>query len=322
VAITAAIVVLIALGSTFIFVPHNAIDLLPAPDGYRKTFKFGLHIVVPFIEQAATISENNPTMSSTSAKVKWMTTTRSGPHERRTKLLDASIIYSIDPASRLTWNLLGNREAGMCVRQRVSSDVASQYGVEEIVSTKRGELEQAITVLMTQKFAENYLLMADFVLRDIHFSEEYAAAVEQKQIAEQQSQQAKFVVESKRQEAEQARQVAQGQADAAVISAQGAANARLIEAQAEAQANQLIAQSLQGNPQLIQYLYVQKLAEGVQTIFIPSDNPFILPLPGTAIPNPAWRTAHDCIKPAATSAAGYFIQEQRCRSQEPDARCG
>ena len=67
------------------------------------------------------------------------------------------------------------------------------------------------------------MILVDFVLRDIHFSEEYAVAVEQKQIAEQQAQQAKFVVESKKQEAEQARQVAQGQADAAVIAAQGQA---------------------------------------------------------------------------------------------------
>jgi regulator of protease activity HflC (stomatin/prohibitin superfamily) len=57
------------------------------------------------------------------------------------------------------------------------------------------------------------------VLRNIRFSDEYAAAVEQKQIAEQQAEQARFVVESKKQEAEQARQIAQGQADAAVIAA-------------------------------------------------------------------------------------------------------
>src|SRR5690606_17370713 len=128
-------------------------------------------------------------------------------------------------------------------------------------------------------FAENNLVLRDFVLRNIRFSDEYAAAVEQKQIAEQQAQQAEFVVEQRRQEAEQARQVAQGQADAAVIAAQGAADARLIEAQAEAEANTLLAQSL--TPALIQYQYILSLAPGVETIFIPSDQQFILPLPTT-----------------------------------------
>ena len=66
--------------------------------------------------------------------------------------------------------------------------------------------------------------------------------MEQKQIAEQQAQQAKFVVEQKKQEAEQARQAAQGQADAAVIASKGAAEARLIQAEAEAKANDLLSQ--------------------------------------------------------------------------------
>jgi regulator of protease activity HflC (stomatin/prohibitin superfamily) len=125
------------------------------------------------------------------------------------------------------------------------------------------------------------LILLDFVLRDIHFSEGYAQAVEQKQIAEQQAQQARLTVEQKKQEAEQARQVAQGQADAAVIAAQGAAQAQIIQAEAQAQANELIGQSLQANPEILQYQYILKLAPGVQTIFLPTGNQFILPLPTT-----------------------------------------
>jgi regulator of protease activity HflC (stomatin/prohibitin superfamily) len=140
-------------------------------------------------------------------------------------------------------------------------------------------MEDLITSTLTEAFAENDLVLVSFLLRDIHFSEEYAAAVEQKQIAEQQAQQAKLVVEQKKQEAEQARQVAQGQADAAVIAAEGAAKARKIQAEAEAQANQVISQSI--TPALVEYQYVLKLAPGVQTIFIPSGNQFILPLPST-----------------------------------------
>jgi regulator of protease activity HflC (stomatin/prohibitin superfamily) len=151
--------------------------------------------------------------------------------------------------------------------------------VEEIVSTRRADLEDAISSEIQEKLASNNLVMGDFLLRNIRFSDEYAAAVEQKQIAEQQAQQAKFVVEQKKQEAEQARQTAQGQADAAVIAAKGAAEARLIQAQAEAQANQLLAQSL--TPTLLEYQYILKLSPGVQTIFIPSGNQFILPLPNT-----------------------------------------
>ncbi len=198
--------------------------------------------------------------------------------------IDASVIYAIDPLKTIdlyrTWRF--DYENGLVRPQArgIIRDIASQYGIEEIVSTKRDEMQKQITDELVRIFANNNLVLRDFVLRNIRFSDEYALAVEQKQIAEQQAQQAKFVVESKKQEAEQARQVAQGAADAAVIAAQGAAEARLIQAEAEAKANQLIAESI--TPELVQYQYVLKLAPGVETIFIPSGNQFILPLPNTS----------------------------------------
>ncbi len=111
-----------------------------------------------------------------------------------------------------------------------------------------------------------------------------AAAVEQKQIAEQQALQAQFVVEQKKQEAEQARQVAQGQADAAVIQAKGAAEARTIQAEAEAKALELINAALEGHPNLLTYQYITKLSPNVQVMFLPNNAPFIFPLPEVTTP--------------------------------------
>jgi regulator of protease activity HflC (stomatin/prohibitin superfamily) len=142
-------------------------------------------------------------------------------------------------------------------------------------------MEQQITSVMEEKMAENGLLLADFVLRDIDFSEEYAAAVEQKQIAQQQAQQAAYVVEQRKQEAEQARQTAQGQADASVIRSQGEAEARIIQAEAEATALELIAAALQDNPDLLTYQYITKLSPNVQVMYLPTGTPFIFPLPET-----------------------------------------
>jgi len=161
----------------------------------------------------------------------------------------------------------------------VIRDAVSQYGVEEVVSSKRFEMIQRVRETMTQKFQENGLTLADFVLRNITFSPEYAASVEQKQIAEQQAQQAVFVVQSRKQEAEQARQVAQGRADAVVIEAEGDAQARIIQAEAEAQALQLISQAIAGNPDLLTYQYITKLAPEIQTMLLPSNAPFVFPLP-------------------------------------------
>jgi regulator of protease activity HflC (stomatin/prohibitin superfamily) len=257
-------------------------DVLPA----------GLHWVIPFVEQVKTYSTARQTYTMSSA-------TNEGAQQgddsirARTKdgqevFIESSVIYSVDPAKvvqlHLTWKDSYEDNVVRPLARGVIRDVASQYGVEEIVSSKRAELEQLVSEELLKKLGENNLIMVDFVLRDIHFSDEYAVAVEQKQIAEQQAQQAKFVVESKKQEAEQARQVAEGQADAAVIAARGEADARVIQAEAEAKALELIAAVLRANPNLLQYQYITKLSPNVQIMLVPSDAPFILPQLQPALP--------------------------------------
>jgi regulator of protease activity HflC (stomatin/prohibitin superfamily) len=175
----------------------------------------------------------------------------------------------------ITWQ---NRFEDNVVRPVARSairDAVSQYGVEEIVSTKRSELEQTISTSIEQGLTANNLIMEDFLLRNIRFSDEYAAAVEQKQIAEQLALQAQFVVEQKKQEAEQARQEAQGVADAVVINAKGEAQAILLKAQAQAEANDVLAKSL--TPELLTYTYINKIAPNVQVMYLPSGTPLLLP---------------------------------------------
>jgi prohibitin 1 len=294
------VVVIGLISSTIIFVPPDKAGVVVsylAEGGYRKQPIYsGLHFVVPILEHVEkyTISRQTYTMSATSSEGQ-----REGDDSilARTKdgqqvYIDASVIYAIDPPKvvelHINWQDRYPEELVRPLARGIIRDAASQYGVEEIVSSERSQLEAFISEQLSTKLSENDLVLVDFVLRNIHFSDEYAAAVEQKQIAEQQALQAQFVVESKKQEAEQARQVAQGQADSTVINAKGDAQARVVEAEAEAKANQLLADSIRDNPELISYLYVQKLSPGVQTIFVPSGNQFILPLPDTtAQPTPS-----------------------------------
>src|SRR6266545_2935269 len=248
----------------------------------------GIHWIIPFVQRVELYSIARATYTMAAAagegQVQGDDSIEARTKDGQQVYIDASVIYAVDPNKlvnlHITWKHTYEDNVVRPVARAAIRDAVSQYGVEEIVSTKRSELEKAISDSIEQGLELNNLKMVDFLLRNIRFSDEYAAAVEQKQIAEQQAQQAKFVVEQKKQEAEQARQTAQGQADAAVIASKGAAEARLIQAQAESQANQLLAQSL--TPTLLEYQYILKLAPGVQTIFIPSGNQFILPLPGSA----------------------------------------
>jgi regulator of protease activity HflC (stomatin/prohibitin superfamily) len=259
----------------------------------------GLHWVVPFAETVVRypISRQTYTMSIAAGEgqVAGDDSVAARTSDGQEVLIDASVIYSVDPAQiieiHIAWQ---NRYTNDLIRplsRGIIRDEAAQYGVEEIVSVNREELIFGIRERLSQRLDDNGLLLQEFVLRNITFSTEYAASVEQKQIAEQRAQEAALTVEQRRQEAEQARQVAQGQADAAVIAAEGRAEARVIEAEAEAEALLLIADALQENPDVITFEYIQKLAPGIQVMLVPTDNPFLLPLPslqegGQIIPLP------------------------------------
>ncbi len=288
VVVVAALLTILGSGLVYVESSERGVVRTIRAGGVRSVpLEPGLHWIVPVVEQVVTYSISNQTYTMSASagegQVQADDSIRARTKDGQEVIIDASVIYQIDPNKVVQLHIVWqNRYEDGFVRPEargIIRDAVSQYGIEEVVSTKRAEIVQIISDELGRSLAENNLLLLDFVLRDIHFSEGYAQAVEQKQIAEQQAQQAALTVEQKKQEAEQARQVAQGQADAAVIAAKGDAEARLIQAQAEAQANQLISQSI--TPALIQYQYVLKLAPGVDTIFVPSGNQFILPLPTT-----------------------------------------
>jgi regulator of protease activity HflC (stomatin/prohibitin superfamily) len=271
-----------------------------APDGYRpEPLEPGLAWVIPFFEsvQVYPISYQTYTMSIATEEGQ-----RAGDDSIAARtadgqeiLVDSSVIFAVDPTQvvrvHVLWQDRYEEELVRAQARSIIRDVVSQFNVSEVVSTERFTLIEQINVEMTEKLNENGLTLVDFILRNITFSDEYAAAVEQKQIAEQQAQEAQLLVEKKKQEAEQARQEAQGQADAAVIAAEGQAEARVIEAEAEAEALQVQAEVLAQYPDLLTYVYINKLSPNVDVMFLPSDNPFIFPLPdytssgdGTTLP--------------------------------------
>ena len=280
---------MISYGTVFINPQERGVVISAISNkGYRETvLEPGLRWIIPFAESVVTypISRQTYTMSIAPSEGAVMgdDSIEARTSDGQKVMVDASVIYSIDPQQvifvHINWQDRYSSDLIRALARGVIRDAVSQYGVEQVYSTKRLELTSEITEVMQKKLYENGLLLGDFVLRNIAFSEEYAASVEQKQIAEQLAQQAQFVVAQKKQEAEQARQIAQGSADAAVIEAQGQASARLIEAEAEAEALKLIAAALRNNPNLLTYQYITKLSPNIEAMLLPSDTPFIFSLP-------------------------------------------
>ncbi len=292
--ILALIVTTLSAGLVFINPEERGVVISAlAPDGYRKTImQPGLHFVVPFAESVVryTISRQTYTMSIVSSEGQMegddsiLCRTKDGQEVS----IDASVIYSINPANvidvHIHWQ---GRWADELVRPEVRGiirDVAAQYTIEEVVSDKRLEMSQQVSDTLRLKLESNGLILVDFILRNITFSEEYAASVEQKQIAQQLALQAEYVVEQRRFEAQQAVETAKGQAQAAIEVATGQAQARIIQAEAEAQALEMIAAVLANNPDLLTYQYITKLAPNVQVMFLPSDAPFLFTIPENLLP--------------------------------------
>ncbi|MAT42084.1 MAG: hypothetical protein CL609_07060 [Anaerolineaceae bacterium] len=287
--VVALVVSLIGMGMIFVQPQERGVVVSAlSPNGYREqALQPGLNWIIPGLENVVyyPVQKQNYTMSIAPQEGNIIgddsITARTADGQQI--LVDASVIYHVDPNEvikvHIDWQDRYSDELIRPVARAVIRDAVSQFGVEEVYSSQRDRLTEEITKFLILRLEENGLVLDQFLLRNITFSEEYAASVEQKQIAEQTAQQAVFVVEQRKQEAEQERQRAQGLADAAVIKAKGEAEARVIEAEAEANALNLIADALQDKPELLTYQYITKLTPSIQTMLLPSNSPFLFPLP-------------------------------------------
>ncbi len=288
--LAAVLVTTVSAGLVFVEPQERGVVISAlAPKGYREEpIQPGLRWIVPFFERAVyyPISRQTYTMSiaTIDGQIQGDDSITARTADGQEIYVDASVIYQVNPARVVDVHILWqDRYSSDLVRAQsrgIIRDAVSQFGVEQVVTDKRFELVDFIKGAMAKKLEENGLILVDFVLRNITFSPEYAASVEQKQIAEQLAKQAAFTVEQRRQEAQQAIETAKGQAESAVIAAEGQAKARLIEAEAEANALKLIQDSLQNNPELLTYQYITKLAPNIDAMLLPSNAPFVFQLPG------------------------------------------
>jgi len=288
--------VLTTLSAGLVFMePHERGVVISAiaPKGYREApLQPGLKWIVPFVERVERypVSRQTYTMSITTFEgdIQGDDSITARTADGQEIFVDASVIYQINPDKVVDVHILWqDRYSSDLVRAQsrgIIRDAVSQFNVEQVISNKRFELVAYINQELGIKFEENGLTMVDFVLRNITFSSEYSASVEQKKIAEQEAKQAAFVVEQKIEEAKQVVETARGDSQAAVIAAEGRAEARRIEAQAEADALTLIQEAIANNPELLTYQYITKLAPNITAMLLPSESPFIFQIPEQVSP--------------------------------------
>jgi regulator of protease activity HflC (stomatin/prohibitin superfamily) len=279
----------------------------------REPLDSGLKWVVPFIDQVQKYDVGRQSVDMVGGEEAAQSGSTARPAVRAISKdgqqinLDITVIFHIDPAqvNNIHRNWRVGYVDGYVVPQTRSEvrNAVNQYGAEEIYAGGRAALEALIVEKLQPKLSKEGLILDDLLIRDISFSEQFTQAIEQKQIAEQQAQQAAFGVQRAQQEAEQARVEAQGRSDSAVIAAEGQAEATVLQAQAEAESLALINEILSQNPYLIQYRYIDELGDNIRLIIVPSNTPFLFDLqqllaqagvdPTTTLPTPVAPPTND-----------------------------
>lgn len=129
------------------------------------------------------------------------------------------------------------------IGNEVLKAVVAQYNAEQLI-TQREEVSQAVRKTLTARANEFNIILEDVAITDLRFGAEFTAAIEAKQVAQQESERARFIV----QKAEQERQ-------AAVIRAEG-----------EATAAKMVSDAMDKSPALVELRRIEAAREIADTL--------------------------------------------------------
>ena len=232
----------------------------------------GMHFVAPYINQVFRYNVREQVHTLTKNPEQGESDTLWSPTIEGLQVgIDSTARYRIDPdKADYVHNKFRNDYSKILIRPGVRSIVrhyVSQNTVTEIYGPKRAQIQQQITESLRERFEGSGFQLLSFDIRNVHFSPEYATAIEQKQIAQQQAEQMQFVLQKEQSEAERKK-----------IEAEGVKQAAITQAQGEAEALRLINEQISRNPNLLSYRYIEKLSPNIRVMMVPSGSPFILNL--------------------------------------------
>jgi len=129
------------------------------------------------------------------------------------------------------------------IGNEVLKAVVAQYNAESLI-TKREQVSQEVRMALTKRAAEFHIKLDDVAITDLKFGKEFTAAIESKQVAEQDAERSRFLVEKSEQEKK-----------AAIIRAEG-----------ESQAAKVVSEALEVSPALVELRRIEAAKDIAETL--------------------------------------------------------
>ncbi len=282
VALTLAGLVIGGLSQAYVVVPAGNVGVVFNVFGgvQEEGLDEGIHLVLPVLQQV-TLYDVRQKELTLATETNDQVTGRSS--EGLEINVDATIIFQLDRTQvpRLHRDIGPNFQQ-VRLRPEVRTqirDAIGRYQAADLISSLRTDLQLDVEESLRNALERDNIQLRAVLLRDIRIPASITTAIEEKQAAEQQVE----VEENRRRQAEVA-------AMRRVIEAEGERDAEIARAEGEAEALRLRGEALRDNPEMIQLEVAQRLAPGIQTVMLPSDNNFLLDLSGMGLGGQAPRT--------------------------------
>ncbi|OHA50754.1 MAG: hypothetical protein A3A97_01530 [Candidatus Terrybacteria bacterium RIFCSPLOWO2_01_FULL_40_23] len=233
-------------------------------------FGEGLQVIAPWQDmQLANIQIQNGSFESLDSDSK---------ENQKIFLTNVSVNFQVAPENVQTlYRNVGPNYYEVIIVPRVKNILKDEVVKYEAldVQPEREKLGKDVASKLRKELDQYSITLVDVLIDDITFSADFDKAIEEAQIATQNTLREEQRIMQRRHEAEQAREVARGKADALSIEAQG-----------QALANEALAKSL--TPMLIQFQALQKLADDIKIAILPGGQGLIID-PATLLEDPEKR---------------------------------